>query len=74
MYDEFSYGNARTFVSLASSFKSKSSCRLNCRIAAACPELLDLFVQAPLFTPASQHNPSAEANNPEKMAKLFGGS
>jgi MinD-like ATPase involved in chromosome partitioning or flagellar assembly len=47
---------------------------LSIRIKHACPELLDLFLQAPLFTPpsmkAADQNQNA-ANTPAAMAELF---
>lgn len=47
---------------------------MSTRIKNACPELLDLFLQAPLFTPQSMKAADQNlnsANNPAAMAELF---
>lgn len=48
---------------------------ISIRIKQTCPELLDLFLQAPLFTPpsmkAAEHQNQNAANTPAAMAELF---
>ena len=48
-------------------------CSISCRIKIACPELLDLFLQAPLFTPERTVSTDGEnkGTTPAGMAELF---